>query len=823
MKIVRKMVAVLLLALLCLPMGLSVKVAAAGESGSSGSGSSQQKSANGVINTDDFEIKVVCGLDGNYRSGASIPVTIYIKSLKKNFEGTVRMIVPGNSDYGSEAVAYEKDVLLSMDVQNVVTMSVYSNSGLSAFKFQLEDAQGEVLIDKSVTMKSQSGNGDKALVGVLSDDFTALNYFDGLPVNLSSYSGSAQLVELKENIFPEQSSGLEALSYLIINGYDTSRLSENQYAAIKNWVEQGGVLIIGTGSDYSRTLSGFQDDFVTGTIGDAMEGAMELDVEKAEPLNYTKEQGIVDISMRDGEPLKGVLKQSDDQPVLIWNRDYRQGHVIVTAFNLGMEPIVSWGQVQKMASLLLEKSASGYSAARIENLSYGSYSTDRWALSEALDGLHDIHYPDMQLIAIMFMVFVVLIGPGLYLLLKLIDKREWMWFLVPVLAIGFTVGVFAVTQDLRIRNPREASVTTIYYDMDSDYGVQERVDMAIQVPGANRQEIRLDQSLMNLKLGGDNYDYYYGYSGSQAQKKQYEYKTAIRETSRGYLLGIRNRETFGSTYMSMNHVSQENSSCGLELEIVRNTTGVSGRVTNRTGYDLNSVSVYGSNIMVMIGNLKDGESAEFTDKDNRYLYYDMYNINFPGFDPDSREYNQQRSIWNLFCMEYLYSMDEQDIYTYAYIGNMDADYVTDEAVKENNVAVLVRRDSVGYSDYVDAKLLSLYDYAVNPGNGWDSDGQLYVTDIEMEYNLSSLVTGIHALIRAKDSDALYGETDQVTIYGYNVETGQYDEIFKDSEIMEFKDGCPYLDEKGIIKLKFTCPYADYNNFTPQITVVGGES
>ena len=112
MKIAKRIAAVFLLVLLCLPAGLPVQAAAVsdtvsstGQTAESGSGNSRSKTSNGVMNTDDFEIKVVCGLDGNYRSGAAIPVTIYIKSLKKDFEGTVRMIVPGGSDYDGTASA----------------------------------------------------------------------------------------------------------------------------------------------------------------------------------------------------------------------------------------------------------------------------------------------------------------------------------------------------------------------------------------------------------------------------------------------------------------------------------------------------------------------------------------------------------------------------------------------------------------------------------------------------------------------------------------------------------------------------------------------
>ena len=805
MKILRRVMAVLLLVLLCVPAGLSADTISAA-----------------AAEEDEFEVKVMCGLNGHFRSGASIPVTVYIESLKKDFEGTVRMIVPGNSDYGTDAVAYEKEVMLSAGVEKVVTLSMYSTSSMSALKFQLEDESGNILVEKNVTMKSQSG--EEALVGVLSDDYTALNYLDGLSVAFENgIIRTVRLVELDEDSFPEQASGIEALSYLIINSYDTSCLSDTQYGAVKGWVEQGGVLIVGTGSDYSRTLSGFQDDFLEGSVVGAMEGTMELDTENSAALNYTKEQGIMEISLKDGTPLKGIFKQTDTKSGLVWNRDYRQGHVVVTAFNLGMEPMISWNQTRNMASLLLEKAVSGYSSTRIENLSSGNIMVDQWMLSSALDGLHDVNYPNMKLLGILFVVFLLLIGPGLYLLLKAFDKREWMWLLVPVLAVGFTAGIFVSTQNLRIRNPREASVTTMYYDMDSENGAQEKVYMALQVPGAGKEQVNLNPSLVNLKLNGESYDYYYGNSSNQS--KMYDYKTAVRETAEGYQLGIRNKETFASTYMTMNHVPEDDSSCGLELQAERTAAGIRGTVTNRTGTDLYGVSVYSSKSMVMLGSLKDGESVEFTEKDNRYQnYYDMYGVTFSGLSGGSAEQEQLSSIWNLFANEYLYNMDEQSVYTYAYMGSVDADYVADQKVEERNTAVIVRRDSIGFSDYKDAKILTLYDYAQVSGNGWDSDGQMYVNDIEVDFDVSSRISRVYAMLRNKDSDMGYGSSARVTVFGYNVQNGQYEELFKDDEFMEFRDGCPYIDEKGVIRLKFTCPsVTDYDTFSPQITVVGGES
>ena len=818
MKVVQKAALFLLLMIVCFP----VAAFASGETASE-TKSSSSRSANGVISTDDFEIRVVCGLDGNYRSGASIPVTIYMESRNADFEGTVRMIVPANTDYGTEAAAYEKDVMLGAGVQKSVTMSVYSNSGLNYFKFQLEDAKGNCILDKNITMKGQSG--DSALAGVLSDDYTALNYFDGKTISLDSYTGSVRLTELSEDNLPEQASGLEALSYLIINSYDTSKLSEAQYTAIKSWVDQGGVLIIGTGSDYKQTLSLFQDDFVKGTVGDPVEGVFRLvsDQKGEQEISFTKKEGIVHLSLDEGEPLDGILKDSS----LIWNRDYGQGHVVVTAFNLGMEPVSSWDQKASMGTLLLENAASGYSSSRIEQLNYGSYTVSGWTMSNALDALYDIEYPNLKLMAVLFLIFVVLVGPGLYLILKLADKRELMWFLVPVLSAAFTAGVFGVSRNLRIEDPRGASITTLYYDMDSQDSSRQ-VDLAIQVPDARERQVKLNGDLTNLRLTMDDYYSYnimYSYTQASSEERKYEYKAAVRETAEGYQLNIRNKSTFDSVYMTLNALPDADGQeqCGLEVDLDRKTTGISGTVTNHTGYDLQWVSVYAESRVIMIGELKAGESREIQESDNQYFEYDLYNINIPGYDNNyDREYRVQNNIWDLFCNRYLYAMGQSDVYVYASIDSWDADYIADEGMRENNGAVMVLHKTMGYSDYSGAELLNLYDYAKNSGDVWDSDGQMYAQTAEVEFDIGAYVSEVQALIRAKDSEApSYANTSNVKVYGFNVKTKQYDELFTDGEVMKFKEHCPYLNEDGTMKLKFECSTV-YEDFSPRIMVVGGE-
>ncbi len=772
----------------------------------------ETEETNSNLTTDNFRVRAVPGLDGYYKMGISVPITIYLESLNEDFEGIVRIIVPGG-DYSQDAIAYEKNVMLTAGSEKAISMSVDTAYSMSPYKLELENTSGKIVLEYDITLKSQADQN--VLTGILSDDFTALNYFDGKFLTLGSYTTTTQIIELNQDTFPDQASALEPLGYLIINSFDTSALNESQYEALKSWVEGGGVLIIGTGADYKQTLSGFQDGFINGDIGALQSGDLTLQT-GSDPVAFSEDDGIVALSVEKGNPLEGVLMT----PELIWTQEYGQGHVVMTAFNLGMEPVSSWDAKSEMAELLLTASASGYSAQRIENLNYGS-SVDIWNLATTLNSLPETTPPNMPLFIVLFVIFVFFAGPGLYLILKAADKREWIWAIVPALSIVVMAGVFLLSRDMRISAPEESSVTALYYDSEKDAASQ-KVYMGIRVPGASEEKVTLQSNLINLQPM-ENYSMYSWFDFYTNSDDSYAYKTAVRELPEGYLLTIRNGSTFESSYMTADVVADTQNMYSLDTEITRNISGIQGTVTNNTGFDLIGVSVYTNNRMVAIGNLKSGESVSFDESDNDYFnagYVDFYSYDMPDIDDPELE-EKYANVWNLFCSEYLYSMKSDAAYTFAYLPEYEADYTVEDDIEETNTAMLVRCDSAPYKDYPDAKSLSLFQYTVGSPQNWDMDGWMQEQEVDVSFDVSTELNHIYALIRAEDDASVWGNSKNVTVYGYNCQTEEYDVLFTDGLIMEFADNCPYIDETGIIRMKFTSPLTDGVDYAPEITVIGG--
>lgn len=98
----------------------------------------------------------------------------------------------------------------------------------------------------------------RLLIGGLAGEEEELSYFDG--VHLEYGMVDSRLVLLDQKALPSDARGLELLDILLINGFSTESLTEDQRTAILQWVERGGTLLLGTGQEAEKVLGGFSED-----------------------------------------------------------------------------------------------------------------------------------------------------------------------------------------------------------------------------------------------------------------------------------------------------------------------------------------------------------------------------------------------------------------------------------------------------------------------------------------------------------------------------------------------------------------------------------
>lgn len=122
------------------------------------------------------------------------------------------------------------------------------------------------------------------------------------------------LILLDQKALPSDARGLELLDILLINGFSTESLTEDQRTAILQWVERGGTLLLGTGQEAEKVLGGFSEDLGGVRIRGYEKKKVGLGVEYAQdsPEDAQVELMCAELSVPGGR----VVMEGDDIPLL---------------------------------------------------------------------------------------------------------------------------------------------------------------------------------------------------------------------------------------------------------------------------------------------------------------------------------------------------------------------------------------------------------------------------------------------------------------------------------------------------------------------------
>lgn len=775
-----------------------------------------------IIITDRFDVRLEYGMNGILKNGTTLPVSIKVTNLGEDFEGAVRIIIRNNSYSSNGGVAYEKDLVLAAGASKTVSLTANCfGSNLMEIGVEIVDQKEKQLLYKLI--QADVVYNDSILVGVLSNDFTALNYLDGINGTTSVNTGQmyyvCSVVELSAENLPESSSSLAALNYLVINSFDTSTLSQAQYQAIQEWVSAGGILIIGTGPDYKQTLSLFTDGFLEGQLGNEAVGNMELHYidESQQPvdrvLSLNAGDGVYSISITGGTELNGDCIQYEDGLSLLQKKALGRGAVVVAGFNLGLDPIDTWDGKANFGYALLKDSQTSFTETVFVN---GIYTQEdrynSYSVTGILEMLFDVKVPNIALYALFFLIYVLVAGPVGYLILKAIDKREAIWGVIPGCAALFTVLIAILSIPSRITEPVASHLTVL--DMQNGI-VQEKVYMAIQTPDTKQYKIQLAKGYSNFSpVQVDDYSYF-----GNTDNVSWDYR--LKETTEGYNIYTNHKTSFTTDYMTFEKVDDAQNR-SFDIQIQGTLASFSGSVTNHTGHDLTSTVICYYNKFVYLGDLKDGETKTFSDGENVVFYPHLNGWNLMQH-AQLQNSSQQRLIeytYDMICGRYNNTLNYNEGFVMGYIDHYNPDIVQSENISENGAAIAHQYFTCQPEDVKGTYIDSLFSYVVNPN--YDlldyDDGMMYATVVDSEFNVLPVVS-VSRLVKGTSLSG--GWSEDTRVYGYNYSTQNYDLLFADgSSVMEFSDGCPYIDAAGTIKLRFECS-EPYNEFAPKISLIGG--
>lgn len=782
------------------------------------------------VENNEFTVTVETGLDGIAVEDQSMPVSVTVANSGKDFTGVLRIVIP--STYAKESIAYEKKVTIPSGGEKSTSMLLPDVTKAAFLRIELENDKGKILYSQQFPFTSFEV-GRMAVIGILSDDYTGLNYFDGLNVSTPSGAIETKILRLTKDNIPDTGEGLSSCHYILIDNYNTSQLSQEQRGAIASWVSNGGILILGTGSKASVVLEGFQD-----TIGPiSVNGLSKQDVMVANSMTgETKSVDVASLSVEGWQDISGWIAPGGGA----YQSSYGNGMVLVLGYDLAMEPLVSWReQRSQLAENILENAGNDKTYA---NMMYGySNEYDSYDMNNAVEGVDRNKLPNPLLYALVFLVYVIGIGPVSYSILKKKDKREKMWIVMPIIAFGFTIVVFITSMLYRIHKPFIDAVSIVNFNNGN---VHTETYMSLQSPKGREYILPFAEGWRTVETWGN----YYGYS-SQGQT---DYTCAILEEGNQTQLRIKQKTAFESHALMIRRDEYQGNK-GFDLDLDIDLQGFDGQVTNRTGYDLTNVVVCHGEYYAFVGDLKDGDTARITRKQNEMIYsVYYYNVerywmekepnDFFFLTEENRTLKDNRNMYRIL----LDQAEELEIgqgMVFGMIRDYKVDLLDDNSANVYSAGVALHSFYQIPSDYYNFTVFinNINDYMVGGDSKitydtnvypegfdyfYDAEDAYVYEEMEVLYDFGNLdLTGAQLLLGGNNNADQYSWEllSKVELYNYGTQT--YENPFTEDGILY--DVSPYVNDWGWMQIKYLPGdeidgYIYTTYYAPQITLIGGE-
>lgn len=883
----------------CLAFGSDASADEQSVSVSSAPSGKNARTGKASFDAHDIKVQVEVGMgNGNAVANSYTPVHVTLQNGGEDFEGYFRMF-PNSS---SNAVMYEKKVSIAAGEKKNIAMFISVSANTYNLTAALCDEDGGVIKSKLVSVQTYNRLADGAkTIAVLSDDTSGLGYFSGSDFALS---------ELTRETLMDDVRGLDMIDVLLINNFDTQSLSEKQVEAVTKWVENGGVLLLGTGAQAEKTLNAFSGKLLNGTIGDtrtiqtrfgsdsgkvdALRVQLQNDLhsekldavkkfladnlstdmynmysEEIQKLDYAgsykntllapsddiyrelnktfkaeelDKQFDVSVSEEELEERTSAMPKGDitkdittlridnskslltqDKEQLISLLEYGSGHIIVAEFDLSLENRYWTGYGAVLKGLI----AQNCDTKRMDYVANNEYedSTYLW------DGLkiNEVSgLPNMGLYMIVLILYVVLVGPVAYVILRRRDKRHLLWVIVPSAAVLCSVMIYLIGTTTRIQKPYINYLSHLVLEqdgmaqLDTVFSLTSPNNKAYQVKVEGNQDIR------------PFYNAYWYADTSNNMNTSYQY--GLEYADDATTLHMDNVAAFDSSKMRNSQKVEQKER--LEFSSLKLASGsYSGIVTNHLPYDLEDCSIVYAGEIIRLGDIGKGESVsldKIKQSQNNYTNYvgdweEVVSVAFTG-DPysETRDTHKARRIKMLAHFGRLDSdiVDVPDIYFYGFradggetpftkLFNLDR-YGETAIVQEITQEDMTADGEVTLGKLSDFEVSSAGWKSGQPTLTVDADGRCS-EDITVVYNLKDAIaklkkkSSVKAIYTAVDNSEfmVYGADSYVddsifmgTISVVDPKTGDSKQWATAGEEAELENLEKYMDDSGNVTLQY---------------------
>lgn len=610
------------------------------------------------------------GINGNVKMGEWNPLTI---TLTSSADISGELVVGAQIPYTGGSATHVQAVDLPAGSPKRVTFAVLgnhfdkNNNSIRFYEGTAESGKMILFTAGSSYLETIPKNG--TLVGALAADPDSLNFLR----TLNGSGGNVTVIPLAKEQVPEDGTLLSSLDVLLINDYSADTLGEGRTRAIRSWVHKGGTLVLSGGAGYPKSVKGFEDLSPVNYAGNTNVSALpELEKLGGKKLSLDRSFPVSAAKLKEGA---AAIAQFDSNP-LIASWAVGQGKVIYAAYDVAMEPLNAWNGHPEVWSSVLQLDLTSGSGKAI-----GSKSELFSGIDGLLDYFPSMTLPPFSLLMWLLLGYAVLVAPLLYYILKKLDKREWAWALIPLIAVAASGGIYMAGTSggtsfqthtfniMELDGKGQAERTTasaLFVPRGGDYN--------IELPAGTYVSVKREDGLL---------------AGGQIQEPS---RQSIRVQADHTTVKLKDmtHRSFAKLWMDQ---PEDREFGAVSVEAGFDGQGrLQGTVTNRTDMDLSDAALIVGENVFQLGELPKQQSVPIASGSMKVLYDDYGGSLFPYNGSRNQRDNmlleRQRGLVN----SYLNALFEQDKYLFiAWSKEQQSDYkVNGKSVKSDQLNMWVQ-------------------------------------------------------------------------------------------------------------------------------------
>lgn len=734
---------------------------------------------------------VTFGAAGYVAKDKEMPVTLDIFAAEKDFTGVMKVTLPGENGKG---IAYQSAVKCKAGEKEKIVLNVPQLGDPSAICFEIMDSFGVTELSEDVSFSdAKNRNGAfseqaENLIGVLSGQSKELSYLNSLKIGEESDEESVKVVCYSKNSFPQTEEEFQGLDGMIIDSFDTKSLSGKQKSALKSWLKSGGKLLIAGGGQQIDSFEGLEKIF-----GIIQEDVVVSELYLADADNTVQELPILMSNLQLSQKYEWEA-YGDFEPEIGYTAAVGSGKISILRFSLTNSAFLQWSVRDKAAVEILS-----HFMGKDEDTE--SSDTSLWYVKKALYAFMKSQLPNTFFYGVFFIFYILLMVTIAYYYLCKIKKREYIWIIVPVLALVFTVGLFIRSRGMKSSGDSyfsalrvtdsEKEQENIYFLYQNDEGVEGNVNFLSTITSV----IPMDYNYRtiagkNIKTSGED--------------------ITINNTQKGFDVAF--EESVPGTSRILKLSGNTKSASEKEVftqDIFTTYTSFYGNITNTSSNNFSRVILIRGNQYAILKSVKAGEKASVSkDMVKCWNHFDEENSAF-GTE------NENTVTGNI--MEYLQQTymntqkSKEELLVVGITSENDFKLFSDDNVLKNHVTVMINHFTL--EEETGEHILNINMSCLKQ----EGEG-LAIEEDTLEENK----TEVSYVFDKEEIEALARNKDNFTgkIYVYNYSTGQRDRILSSTESYITGESLnSYLSGDGEMRITYKMDASDEYGPAPVLSLI----